>query len=96
MLRNNIKKILSIAVSVFIFIGCASIVSKSQYPISFRSNPTHAKIIIRDEAGITVHEGETPATVTLNTKRGYFKGKDYTVWIFPIKVDTVKSKLLIL
>jgi hypothetical protein len=32
-----------------------------------------------DEKGETVFSGTTPTTVTLRTKAGYFKGKNYTV-----------------
>ena len=60
-------------------LGCASIISKSQYPVNINSNPDGAEITIADEAGNNVHTGNTPTSVTLKTKRGYFKGKDYTV-----------------
>ncbi len=59
--------------------GCASIVSKSSYPITINSNPDQASITITDEDGEDVYTGETPTTVTLNTKAGYFQGKIYTV-----------------
>jgi hypothetical protein len=59
--------------------GCASIVSNSSYPVAFSSNPDQAVITITDEAGKTIYSGKTPTTVTLDTKAGYFKGKDYTV-----------------
>lgn len=65
--------------STAIFAGCASIVSKSAYPVTINSQPDQAEIAITDETGKTVHTGKTPTTVTLDTKRGYFKGKDYTV-----------------
>jgi len=59
--------------------GCASIVSKSTYSVSISSQPDQADILIRDEEGKIVHRGQTPTTVPLNTKRGYFKGKNYSV-----------------
>ncbi|MCP5006019.1 MAG: hypothetical protein GY941_19085 [Planctomycetes bacterium] len=60
-------------------LGCASIISKSIYPVNINSDPDGAEITITDEVGKIVYTGVTPTTVTLNTKRGYFKGKDYTV-----------------
>ncbi len=60
-------------------LGCASIISKSEYPVNISSDPDGAEISITDEAGRVIHTGVTPETVTLKTKRGYFKGKDYTV-----------------
>ena len=59
--------------------GCASIVSKSTYPVSITSDPNQADITITDETGKTVFTGTTPAEVKLGTKAGFFKGKDYTV-----------------
>lgn len=49
------------------------------YPVNINSQPDGAEITITDEAGNNVYTGTTPTTVTLKTKRGYFKGKDYTV-----------------
>lgn len=60
-------------------VGCASIVGKSAYPVNINSKPDGADITIVDETGKTIHSGKTPTTVTLNTKAGYFKGKNYTV-----------------
>lgn len=61
--------------------GCASIVSKSSYPITINSTPEQANITITDEKGEKVFAGQTPTTVTLDTKAGYFKGKSYNVTI---------------
>jgi PEGA domain-containing protein len=59
--------------------GCASIVGKSQYPVTISSRPDQADITIVDEKGDSVYTGKTPTTVTLRTKARYFKGKNYTV-----------------
>jgi len=59
--------------------SCASIVSKSAYPVTINSDPDQADISIIDETGAVVHQGRTPLTVTLELRRGYFRGKDYTV-----------------
>lgn len=61
--------------------GCASIVSKSSYPVTINSTPEQANITITDEKGEKVFAGQTPTTVTLDTKAGYFKGKSYNVTI---------------
>ena len=60
-------------------IGCASIVSKSSYPVTINSTPDQADITIVDETGRIIHSGKTPSTVTLDTKAGFFSGKNYTV-----------------
>jgi hypothetical protein len=64
---------------LFLVSGCASIVSKSSYPVTINSQPDQAEITIADETGKTIFKGKTPTTVTLETKKGYFKGKDYTI-----------------
>jgi hypothetical protein len=57
--------------------GCASIVSKSKWPVTFRSNPGGAELIVRDAQGQEVHRGTTPATVTLKSAKGYFQAASY-------------------
>lgn len=77
---NNLLCAGAIAIlSVSIFSGCASIVSKSQYPVSIRSNPEGAMATVRDSSGQAVHSGVTPTTVTLKAGNGYFRGQNYTV-----------------
>ncbi len=59
--------------------GCGSIIKGSTHEIAFTSTPAEANISIVDEDGSQVFNGRTPATVTLNKKRGYFSGKTYHV-----------------
>jgi len=66
---------------VLITFGCASIVSKTARQITINSSPDQAEFIVKDETGKIIHRGNTPATVTLKTGGGYFKGKEYTVII---------------
>ncbi|WP_369958853.1 hypothetical protein [Pseudomonas benzenivorans] len=66
------------ALSLFMT-GCASIVSDSQYPVSISSTPAGANFEVRNRAGVVIHSGSTPGTVTLNSGAGYFKGETYTI-----------------
>ena len=77
----TIKQLICLAMAsvVITATGCASIVSKSSYPVAIKSHPGQAEITITDETGKAIYSGKTPTTVTLDTKSGYFKGKDYTV-----------------
>ncbi len=60
--------------------SCATIVSKSDYPVSFTSDPSGAKVIITDlKTGKVIYEGTTPCTVTLKAKHGYFSPAKYAV-----------------
>jgi hypothetical protein len=60
-------------------LGCASIVSKSSYPIIINSQPDQATITIKNEDGLSIYRGSTPTTVTLKPSTGYFQGQSYTV-----------------
>ena len=57
--------------------GCASIVSKSDWPVTFKSNPSGAKIVVRDHNGTELHSGTTPLTVTLHASKGYLQAATY-------------------
>lgn len=63
----------------FFFASCASIVSKSAWPVTFNSNPSGAKVVVKKEDGTLVHQGVTPTTVTLPASGGYFKSAKYVV-----------------
>lgn len=62
-----------------IFSSCASIVSKSSYPISINSAPSEAQIVIKDKKGIEIFSGQTPATLKLKSGSGFFGKARYQV-----------------
>ena len=65
-------------VGVLICSGCASIVSKSQYPVTINSTPSGALVTIKNERGMEIHKGPSPTTVTLNASAGFFQPARYT------------------
>ncbi len=65
-------------VSVIFLTGCASIISKSEYPVSFSSDPQGATVTIVNRSGQTLYSGTTPTTVVLDAGAGFWKGEDYT------------------
>lgn len=68
------------AITFFLLMpSCASIVSKSTYPISINSNPQGAEIMITDVKGKDVYKGITPATVNLEASSGYMKKEKYQI-----------------
>ena len=77
------KKILYLSILVVVAIafllGCASIVSKSNYPVMISSQPDGAEISIENREGESVFSGKTPTTVSLDASAGFFKGENYTV-----------------
>jgi len=65
--------------SVFLFSSCASIVSKSTYPLSINSSPSNAKVSITDKKGKEIYLGNTPANVKLKAGAGFFSRAEYQV-----------------
>ena len=60
-------------------VGCASILSKSDYPVTFNSNPPGANISIVNKKGKEIYKGKTPYTVTLPASSGFASGARYDV-----------------
>ena len=72
-------KISAMVLSLALATGCSSIVSESQYPVLISSNPSQANFVLQNRAGVTVHSGRTPTTVTLSASSGFFKGETYNL-----------------
>ncbi|GAA0760204.1 PEGA domain-containing protein [Psychroflexus lacisalsi] len=77
-MRSKITSLL-LTLTVLLLSSCASIVSKSSYPISINSNPSEAKISITDKKGVEVYSGNTPATLKLKAGSGFFGKAQYQV-----------------
>lgn len=69
----------ALLVNVIFMSGCASIMSKSSWPVAIKSNPEKSAFTIKNKRGETVHSGTTPFTVALSGKAGYFDGETYRV-----------------
>ena len=83
------KKFMPVVLSISLLSGCASIVSKSDYPVSINSNPDGATFVVTNKEGQKVQTGVTPSSVTLKASSGYFKGETYTI---EIKKDGYTTK----
>src|SRR5919112_1615400 len=62
-----------------LFGSCATIVSKTVYPIRIDSNPEKASIVVVNRNGKEVYSGLTPANISLPSGAGFFKKAIYTV-----------------
>ena len=71
------KSVLALSTAV-LFSSCASIVSKSEYPVTLTSAPTGAKVTVKKN-GISVYQGLTPSIVTLSASNGFFQPAKYQV-----------------
>ena len=60
--------------------GCASIVHGGSREVIIRSEPPGANVLVlKQGTSEAVASGTTPITVSLDPKRGYFKGQSYVI-----------------
>ena len=76
---NYFRTAIILMIMAFLFSSCASIVTKSAYPLSINSNPTNAKINIINKKGNEIYSGNTPAVVRLPASNGFFSKAEYQV-----------------
>ena len=74
-------KMLVVAGLIMISCSCASIVSKSVYPVTIDSEPRGAYVVITNRRGSEVFKGGTPTTVKLKPGGGFFQRAIYDVAI---------------
>jgi len=77
-MSNNTLTILSLFIVLF-STSCATIVSKSTYPVSINSEPSGADVTIANSDGHTVYTGRTPAFIQLESSKGYFQREEYLI-----------------
>ncbi len=59
--------------------GCASIVSKSEYPVSINSQPSGATVIVKNKQGMEIHQATTPTVLSLGASSGFFQTASYSM-----------------
>ncbi len=79
MRKYTFNAILLLLTACLLHLNCATIVSKSSYPVSITSNPRGAELSITDKKGKEIFKGVTPATVKLKAGAGYFSRAEYQV-----------------
>lgn len=62
-----------------VFSNCATIVSKSSYPVSIHTNPAGAQVTITDKKGKEIYTGTSPSVVRLKAGAGFFSKAEYQV-----------------
>lgn len=70
------KSLISLSL-IFVLASCASIVSKSQYPVSIQGSEDTEFVVKKH--GMVVQQGQVPAVVKLKSGDGFFAKADYTV-----------------
>jgi len=84
---------ISLTLLTLLSFGCASIVSKSQYPVNITSAPMGATIIVEDKSGNQILKSRTPAMVTLSAGSGYFSAAQYTITFIKEGYNTQRKTL---
>lgn len=77
----TLTKALAITGLITITCSCASIVSKTSYPVTVDSEPRDADVTITDRRGREIFTGKTPALVTLKSGGGFFTAAIYDIKI---------------
>lgn len=97
MRRIFLKPTVLVMTTAVLLSSCASIVSKSSYPVYIRTNPVGANVSITDKKGKEVYKGQSPASVTLKSGAGFFSKAEYHVKLssagFEEKIVPINYKL---
>ncbi len=76
---KNILEFTMIMAAAILITACATIFSKSNYPVKITSSPEGADIKITNGKGVVIATGRTPTTINLDAGAGFFEGQNYTV-----------------
>ncbi len=78
-MKQSLKIFFLTFVAITFLSSCASIFSKSVYPLTVNTSPSEANVTITDEKGTEIFKGNSPANVRLKASTGFFKKASYTV-----------------
>lgn len=77
-MKNTFTKFCSsVIIACLILPSCASIVTKTSYPISVNSSPQDVEFTIKNKKGEEVMKSITPATIKLDASTKYMSGERY-------------------
>lgn len=74
----QLRLVVIITTSAFLS-GCASIVSRTTWPLAVDSKPEGIHVSITNKSGKEVFAGKTPVVTTLKSGSGFFGKESYTV-----------------
>ena len=78
---KNFSRSLLLFVLLIIFNSCATLLSKSSYPLTVNTSPSQANITILNEKGMEIYRGVSPSKVPLKAGAGFFKKAAYQLKI---------------
>lgn len=74
-----LNKALCAIATIALFSSCASIVSKSNWPLTINTNPNGVNVEITNHKRIVVYKGNSPMTTKLKSAAGFFEKESYSV-----------------
>ena len=78
---RNLSFLLLLLSTLVLAPGCASIVSRSIYPVTIASTPEGAEVTVSNRYGRIYASGVTPLNVNLKSSTGFFQKADYLLKI---------------
>jgi len=94
---NFLKSTVILMTSIILFSSCATIFTKTTYPLLVNTEPPGAKVAITNKKGIEVYSGNTPAILKLKSSSGFFSKAEYYLHFslrgYNEKTVTVSSSL---
>ena len=78
-LNMSLLRFLFIIITCAFLSSCASIVSKTNWPVSIDSKPEGVHVSITNKRGVEIFTGKTPLVTKLKSGSGFFTKESYTV-----------------
>ncbi len=76
---SKMVRLFFVLVLITMFSSCASIVSKSSYPVSFSSDPVGTTISVTNREHVEIFKGVTPCAVKLKAGSKFFSREQYAI-----------------
>jgi len=76
---STIVRLCTVFLLIALLSSCATIVSKSSYPVSFGSDPAGTTVSVTNREHVEVFRGKTPCAVKLKAGSKFFAKEQYTV-----------------
>ncbi len=78
-MKKIITYLFAITLLSMLLPGCATIVSRTSYPVAINSHPDGATVTITDRKGIEIYKGMTPVKLKLKSGAGFFTNARYSL-----------------
>lgn len=79
LMRKTFTVFAIVTVMSLLLPGCATIFTRTVYPVSVNCNPTVAQLEVLDKRGVPVFKGTTPVMLQLKSSAGFFSPAQYTL-----------------